>query len=218
MSDNRQRLFDEATRRVLPFSARVYRQRLQAIRAEMRREGIDLLFLSAPESICYVSGYAADWYRSQSSSDWVPASGIAIRADADDYIHFDEADEELLLRIGSVSSDIRIHGHSDPHVTDFIVRELGKEGWLAGTIGLETWSYRPNRGYSELFQAALEDAGCRVQDATAIVRRLRKIKSPAELEQVRNAQRMPTSGSRPRGTCSAPASPSFRFAVRSCEP
>lgn len=191
LSTNKQRLLEETTRGPqVPFSQQEYQDRLQAIQEQMGHEGMDLLFLSAPESICYVSGYAADWYRSQSSSDWVPASGVAIRADADDYIHFDEADEELLLRIGSVSSDVRIHQHSDPPVMDFILRELGAQGWLSGTIGLEMWSYRPNRRYSESFQAALEDAGCRVRDATSIVRRLRKIKSPAELECVRAAQRM----------------------------
>src|SRR5258708_1329615 len=165
-----------------------YGRRLDRMRASMQAKGIDLLFLSAPESICYVSGYAADWYRSQSSSDWRPASGIAIRADADDYIHFDESDEEILLQITAVSRDKRIHQHSDPPMPEFIVHHLRKQGWLKGTVGWEMGSSRPNRRYSEIFQAALERAGCRVVDATRIVRGLRKIKSAQELEYVKTAQ------------------------------
>lgn len=172
------------------FSVGEYRQRLDSIRAEMQREGVDVLFLSAPESIFYVSGYAADWYRSQSSSDWRPASGIAIGVDADDYIHFDESDESTLLRITAVSRDVRIHHHSDPPMQEFITEQLRRAGWLKGTVGLEMWSYRPNRCYSEIFQAALEKAGCRVVDATRIVRRLRNTKSQQELESIRTAQRM----------------------------
>jgi Xaa-Pro aminopeptidase len=189
MSGNKRQLLDSSTRgSYLPFSLQEYRQRLESIRAQMRLAGVDLLFLSAPESICYVSGYAADWYRSQSSSDWRPASGVAIRAEAEEYIHFDESDEELLLRIGAASTDVRIH--SGPPVEEFVVRELGAQGWLGGTVGLEMWSYRPNRRYSEMFQSALEDAGCQVVDATGIVRRLRKTKSPEEIAHVRSAHRM----------------------------
>jgi Xaa-Pro dipeptidase len=184
--DARQQI--RAPQRRAAFSEGEYRHRLDRIRASMQAKGIDLLFLSAPESICYVSGYAADWYRSQSSSDWRPASGVAIRADADDYIHFDESDEEILLQITAVSRDVRIHQHSDPPMPEFIVDHLSRQGWLKGTVGLEMWSYRPNRRYSEIFQAALERAGCRVVDATQIVRGLRKIKSARELEYVKTAQ------------------------------
>src|SRR5258708_38680791 len=51
-----------APQRRAAFSEGEYRHRLDRIRASMQANGIDLLFLSAPESICYVSGYAADWY------------------------------------------------------------------------------------------------------------------------------------------------------------
>jgi Xaa-Pro aminopeptidase len=43
-------------------------------------------------------------------------------------------------------------------------------------------NYRPNRRQSEQLQAALEATGCRIVDATAILRRARRAKSPLELE------------------------------------
>jgi Xaa-Pro aminopeptidase len=91
-----------------------------------------------------------------------------------------------------VSRDLRINGHgSEENMLEFIVRELREEGWLdSRTVGLEMWSSRPNRGYSELFQAALEGAGATVVDATRVIRGVRRYKSPAELSQVRTAQRI----------------------------
>lgn len=178
------------------FPADEYRHRLDRIRASMRDHNIDVLFLSAPESICYVSGYAADWYRSQSSTDWSPASGIAICVDSDEYVHFDEEDEQLLIETVAVSRDVHIHRHSDPPMKDVIAAELERRGWLAGTVGLEMWSYRPHRGYSELFQAALEAKGARVVDATRLVRGLRNIKSKRELNHIAEAARLADIGMR----------------------
>ena len=45
---------------------------------------IDVLFLSSPESIAYVSGFRAEWYQAQGPKAWLPASGIAIHVEHDD--------------------------------------------------------------------------------------------------------------------------------------
>jgi Xaa-Pro aminopeptidase len=47
-----------------------------------------------------------------------------------------------------------------------------------------------------LFQAALESRGARVTDATAVARRVRRIKSPAEIDHVLEAQRIADVGMR----------------------
>ena len=73
---------------------------------------------------------------------------------------------------------------------DFITAELSAEGWLKGTTGLEIYSYRPNRGHSELFETALVAAGATVVDATDILRDVRRIKSPREREYLREAGRI----------------------------
>jgi len=171
-----------------PFSKGEYRDRLKRVRAEMARKKIDVLFLSAPESLFYISGYAAEWYMSQSSKEWLPASGLAIEVDHDDFILFDSADEEGLARLTTVSTDTRVI--SDDSLTKmpgWIVKELKKEGWIPGTVGLEMWSYRPNRAVSEIFQKELEKEGCRVVDGSDIVRELRGIKSPQEIAYIEKA-------------------------------
>jgi Xaa-Pro dipeptidase len=167
----------------VPFSVNEYQERLSRVREIMAREKIDLLFLSAPASLFYISGYQAEWYQSQSPKIWPPASGIAVHVDHDDFIHFDAEEEDVLIRYTSISSDTRIYRETaeTTGMLSWIVQELKKEGWLPGTVGLEMWSYRPNRAVSEMFQTALEKEGCRVTDGTDVVREARAIKSPQEI-------------------------------------
>ncbi|MDH4123864.1 MAG: Xaa-Pro peptidase family protein, partial [Thermoplasmata archaeon] len=79
---------------------------------------------------------------------------------------------------------------------DWIVGELKKENWLTGKIGVEMWSYRPNRAVSEMFQKKLEKNRCRVIDGTDIVRGLRTMKSPKEIEYTEKAARIADIGMR----------------------
>lgn len=171
----------------VPFLPSEFEARLRSIKQYMEQSEIDLLFLSAPESLYYVSGYRAQWYQAQSPPIWPAASGIAIRLDADDFIHFETEMEETLVYSSAISQDIRIYRDSKTSVMDFIVKHLYEDGWLKGTVGLEKWSYRPSPGYSELFQVALENHGVSVVDATSILRDVRRLKSPQELEYIRSA-------------------------------
>jgi Xaa-Pro aminopeptidase len=54
----------------LGFSAEEYKTRLQAIRSRMAADKIDLLWLMAPESLYYVSGYTCEWYQAKSPKQW----------------------------------------------------------------------------------------------------------------------------------------------------
>ncbi len=173
----------------VPFSLGEYQKRLSRVCERMARDKIDVLFLSAPESLFYISGYQAEWYQAQSTKLWPPASGIAIHVDHDKFIHFDTEEENVLSRYTSVSTDTRICRETTETtgMPSWIAQELKKEGWLPGTVGLEMWSYRPNRAVSEMFQSALEKEGCKVVDGTDIVREVRAIKSPQEIAYIEKA-------------------------------
>jgi Xaa-Pro dipeptidase len=172
------------------FSAAEFRQRHARIREGMSRGGIDVLYLSSPEAICYATGYQAEWYHGQSPSQWPALSGVAIHVDHDRWIHFETEDELLLTRITAVSDDVRITGDTD--ALESIVGALQAEKWIGDgiTVGLEFGSYRPNRRDSEMFERALRAAGSDVVDGTAIVRTARRVKSPQELSYVRTAQHL----------------------------
>lgn len=166
----------------LAFEQSEYDDRLARIRARMEADGLDLLWLMAPESLYWVSGYKCEWYQAQGPKQWPATSGIAIHKDHDRFILFDTPSERIMCRFVTCSKDTRIF----PMATRrdgiaFILDELRAEGWLSGTVGLEFHSYRPNPAISRRFVAAFEDAGLRVADGSDICRELRWVKSPAEI-------------------------------------
>ena len=122
------------------FSLEEYAGRLERVKAGMAAAGLDLLYLTSPEAICYLSGFRAEWYQAQGPMSWLPISGLAVHVDADDYIHFEVQNEQIIAGFTSVSRDLRIFGgDAQPgnDVLEFIIDELDAEGWLKGRVGLE---------------------------------------------------------------------------------
>lgn len=200
-----------------PFAEEEFKQRLRRVRREMERHRIDTLLVSDPANLYYLSGYQCAWYQDGRPRSWYPGSCIAVNLDAEDFIYFEDVDELINSRINSVARDVRpmILALSAWHEQDrseaisaddprsailpagevfpgrFIAKELAAEGWLAGNVALELWSYRPNRGYSELLQAELERAGVRsIVDGSDMVNNARRIKSPQELAYIHQAARI----------------------------
>jgi Xaa-Pro aminopeptidase len=175
----------------VPFGLAEYAARLDRIRDRMAADGIDLLYLTAPESLFYVSGYTCEWYQSESPKQWPPTSGIAIHAGRDDFMLFDTPSEQVMVRFVTVARDVRIFPIEERRDgIAFIVDELEAAGWLGGMVGLEFHSHRPNPAVSRRFQAAFEEAGCRVADGSDVLRELRWVKSPQEMAYIEQAARI----------------------------
>ena len=187
LSDREQTLRHGSPQQEIPFSREEYRERLERIRQVMARESIDLLYLSAPESMYYVSGYGSAWYQAESFA--TPWSGVAVHVDHDDFILFEFEAHTLLIRCYTVANDMRLYDGpiDDGSPLDFVVDELKASGWTGGRVGLEMGSYRPNRRASEYFQAAFERAGCNVVDGTRVLREVRGVKSAAEMACIEKA-------------------------------
>ncbi len=179
-----------------PFPIEEYDARRARVRAEMARAGVDLLFATSQESVYYLSGYQAIWYQTLSLGGWEPISGIAVQLEADDHIHFECNREQALTSLTTISHDVRIWPLDEGSFAEFILDELKAADWLAGTVGLELSHYRPYPAASARFAAALETAGCTVLDATPIINRVRRNKSPAERACVREAARICDAGMR----------------------
>ncbi len=175
----------------VPFALEEYQRRHRTIREAMAKAGVDLLFLSAPESLHYVSGYQCEWYQAQSPRGWPPTSGIALHRDHDRIIQFETPSEAVLVRMSSVAQDIRIFPLAERRDgIGFIRDELKAAGWLTGTVGLELHNYRPNPVVSGQFRAAFEEAGQTVTDGTDLIRRARHVKSPQEMAYLVQAARI----------------------------
>ncbi len=189
-----------------PFPVEEYKIRLKRIRLLMEESNIDMLYLTSPESMNYVSGYDVAWHRVNAPREWYDsqAAGIAVHTDHDKFIHYDLPDEEIPIRQNSVASDMRIFSE-DPvmmygkdyvfpsegeNYIDLVVKDLVSEGWARGRIGLELGSYRPNSLVFQEIKEKLERAGCEVVDGTDLVRKVRGIKSPLEMQYIETATKI----------------------------
>jgi Xaa-Pro aminopeptidase len=166
----------------LPFPEEEFRGRLARVRAAMAKAKLDLLFLTSPEAIYYLTGFQCEWYQAQSGRAFPATSGVAVHVDHDQHIHFETPSEAILTAIGTVSRDVRIFPmETRRNGLAFILGELEAEGWLRGTAGLELYNYRPNPVIAEQYREGFAGAGMTVADGTDIVRGVRHIKSPLEM-------------------------------------
>jgi Xaa-Pro aminopeptidase len=73
-------------------------------------------------------------------------------------------------------------------IVSFLLDQLSDHAWLRGTIGLERWSCTPNPAVFGAIERGLMERDVGVVDATATIRRVRRIKSTAEIATVERAQ------------------------------
>ena len=179
------------------FTEAEYAERLTRVRTRMAQSSIECLFVSAPEGMYYLSGYRNAFMQGQNPKQWPPTSGIAVHVDEDHYILFDTDRETVMHRTYTGARDIRYFPPGRTRDgTAFIAGELAARKWLRGTVGLEFWSYRPNRAISERFQGHIEAQGGRVVDGSDVLREVRWLKSAAEMSRLREAGRIGCAGLR----------------------
>jgi Xaa-Pro aminopeptidase len=181
----------------LAFSREEYSARLQSLCIALERAGIDLLWMTSPEAVAWLHGLSLNWYKANSPVRYPQCYGTAVHVRSRRFIHFDNPTERPLLARFSVSEDNRWLPDRDgaPNL-EFIIRELSTEGWLAGRVGVELWSYVPNPAISSMFTGAFRLHGCDVIDATQTVRGVRRCKSPAELTLMHRAMDICDTGHR----------------------
>lgn len=174
--------------RDIAFSRAEYFARLRRLRARMAEHKVDLLYVTTPEHVAYLHGYVASWYKANSPMRYPQLYGTAVHVESDDFIHFDNPTELPVLGKTSISGDNRFFPSREaaPNLA-FIMQELKAKGWLGGTVGLEHWGYIPNRAVSTMLEGAFLAEGCRVVDASALLRRVRRVKSPAEIAYIEKA-------------------------------
>ena len=172
----------------LPFTGEEYCTRLKKLTAMAGEEGIDLLWVTSPEGVAWLHGFTASWYKGQAPMRYPQCYGTAVHVASRRFIHFDNPTEEPVLALTSRSRDNRWlpDREAGPNIA-FIVQELRREGWLSGTVGMEFWSYLPNRAISTMFEGAFLAAGARPVDMSAMVRRARRVKSAAEIACIEQA-------------------------------
>ena len=157
----------------------------------MARQGIDLLFVTSPPNITWLTGYDMLWYRRATPT------GMAIRQDGDAPIFFDTGGHRGLIEnsgfhIGDAVFFDRYRdaggNESDFEISvDSIVDTLKGRGWLNGTAAVERWATAPGAPVLGYLERCFADAGCATSDGSWLIDRVRMTYSTRELAVLHHA-------------------------------
>ena len=171
----------------LPFEHDEYRRRLQAIREEMARRGLDLLIVNDVANQHYITGYDG-W------SFYTPQAVLVPLADEEPVWigrAMDAAGGVLTawMKPGNVVGFPEDHvQQADRHPMDWIAGWIEKKGWGRGNVGIELEAYYYSAKAHARLTAGLPNAT--FHDASLIVNWVRAVKSDAEIGYLRKAARL----------------------------
>ncbi len=170
----------------LPFAQEEYGERLAKVRAAMDERGLDVLIVSDPSNMAWLTGYDGwSFYTHQAvvmpldeAPMWwgrgfdVPGARRTTNLEGDRIIGYPDYYVQ--------SSDLHPHQH--------LAALLRERGWDRGRVGVELDNYYYSAAAHQALSDGLHDA--ELADATALVNWQRAIKSPQELAYMRIAARI----------------------------
>lgn len=175
------------TGRSLPFPQEEYGVRLETVRAAMSDSGLDVLAITDPCNIFYLSGYDA-WSFYVDQALLVPLAGDPVWVGR-------EMDHRAAIETTWLHPD-QLVAYPDSlvqsferHPMEFVSDEIIRRGWLPSLIGLELDGYFFSPRARDVLASQLAGKAQMV-DASGIVRWIRSVKSPAELSYISEAARI----------------------------
>ena len=170
----------------LNFSREEFADRLAKTRAAMETRGLDLLIVSDPSNMHWLTGYDG-WSFYVHQCVVVPAHGDPLW-----YGRGQDANGALRTCYMEPSRIIGYPDHyvqsTERHPMDYLSGQLTDLGLANGTVGVEMDNYWFSAAAFAALQKGLPNA--RFQDATAVVNWQRSVKSEAELGYMRTAGRI----------------------------
>lgn len=166
------------------FSVEEYRQRIRKTKEKMKEEGIDLLVVSQPANMNYLSGYDGwSFYVHQC---------LLLHLDQEEPLWLGRGMDANGARLTSFLADENILEYADDfvqstvkHPMHFAAAVIKEKGWANCVIGVEMDQfYFTGRSYVEL-KHMLPSA--KFEDANTLVNWVRVIKSDAEMEFIKRA-------------------------------
>ncbi|OAN81948.1 hypothetical protein A8B78_00150 [Jannaschia sp. EhC01] len=163
----------------LRFPEAEYRARLNRARAAMAAEGLDALLIFAQESHYYLTGY--------DTAGYVFFQVGIITADDERTVLLTRTPDKRQAEVSSLYDDIRIWLNAEDADPAADLRDiLAGFGLRQGRVGVEMDSHGLTAANWKRVEVNLSGT-MTLTDASHIVRRLRLVKSPAELEMTRAA-------------------------------
>ena len=163
----------------LHFETAEFDRRVAKARQGLAERGLAAILLFAQESHYFLSGYDTTGY--------VFFQCLVLTADQQPLTLLTRRPDLEQARRTSIIDDIRIwYDREDASPTDELRDILAEKGLAGACIGIELDSYGLRAHDYEQLKTSL-DGWCELEDASALVRGLRLIKSGAELDYVRRA-------------------------------
>lgn len=164
-----------------PFTQDEYDQRVAAVRAGMAARRLDVLVVTVPENVTYLTGYETIGYASFQTLA-VPLAG--------DLLLIVREMERTVAETTSWVPSVETFSDTDDPV-DVARRVLGGRRLLGGRVGLEDQGWFLSPAVHARLRAALGD---HVQGGSGLVEAVRRVKSPAEVDLIRSACRLTEAG------------------------
>ena len=166
---------DSDSAQALPFEQAEYDARLRRVREEMERRDLDLLYVTSPPNLNYLTGYECVCF------DIRIPTGLAVPLDDVPPMFFDTWEQRATW-----PATIRDSAAVDYGQLDRVVDALRSRGWLKGRVGVERWTYTPPAPIKDELAVRL-GAHAEVVPGDWTVDRVRLVKSAKELEYIRTA-------------------------------
>src|SRR6185295_16431019 len=112
----------------------------------MREREVDVLFVTSPANLCYLTGFESIWYPPRAPV------GVVVLADSDRLVFCDYERHETLARETAHYED----------AVDTIADTFRGRGWLDGAIGIERWSPAPGAPLLDALAGRLGELGGRI--------------------------------------------------------
>lgn len=174
------------TEPTLNFTRAEYATRLAKTRTAMAAEGVDLLYVSDPSNMAWLTGYDG-W-------SFYVHQGVLVPPEGEPVWFGRGQDANGAKRTAYLAAD-NIVGYADHYVQsterhpmDFLSTVIADRGWDKGVIGVEMDNYWFSAAAFASLQKHLPNA--RFVDATALVNWQRAVKSQQELDYMRIAGRI----------------------------
>jgi Xaa-Pro aminopeptidase len=167
----------------LAFPADELRARQERVRAVLEERGIDVLLVTSPANLVYLTGYEASWYPPR-----LPV-GVAIHRAEPATVFFDWVRHDDYVALTTLFDELELFEYGTAPVE--LATAFARRGWAEGTtVAVEHFSPTPVAAVSTATHAALEAAGATVVPGDWIVDDLRLHKSSAEMERMLAGGRM----------------------------
>jgi Xaa-Pro dipeptidase len=164
-----------------------YQERLRKIKEAMYKQGVEVLLVTDPANMNYVTGYDG-W-------SFYVHQGVLVIIDRDEPIWFGRQQDSNGARLTTWLKDVNIRGYQDEYVQsnlkhpmDFVADLLKAKGWNRRNLAVEMDNYYFTGQCLEQLKKNLPAA--RIVNANLLVNWIRAIKSDREIEYMKMAARI----------------------------